>query len=76
MIKIEFVLHKPGEKVKKIAKYAKGNPGDINETVFGTLYDWGIDEEIAIDCASWAELAAIGESYNLDYLDVYIEDAE
>ena len=76
MIKVLFVLHRNGEKKKSLAKYVKENANDINETVFRTLYAWGVKEETAIECASWAELAAIGESYNTDDLDVYIEDEE
>lgn len=37
-------------------------------------YIWGIDEKIAIDCASWGELATIQESYNMDNFDVYIDE--
>lgn len=76
MIKLTFVSHKDNEKVKTIAKYVKGNAYDINECIYNTLTAWGIDEEIAIDCASWGELAGIGESYNMDGFDLYIEDEE
>lgn len=74
MIKIIFVLHKMEEKKKSITKYVKGNMNEINETAYRTLTAFGVDKETAIDCASWAELATVGESYNLDYLDVYIDE--
>lgn len=76
MIKLTFVLHKDYEKVKTIAKYVKENAYDINESIYNTLAAWGIDEEIAIDCASWGEIAEIGESYNMDDFDLYIDDEE
>lgn len=76
MIKITVVLHKENEKVKTIAKYVRGNAWDINESIYNALTAWGIDEEIAIDCASWGELAGIGESYNMDDFDLYIDDEE
>lgn len=76
MIKLTFVSHKDNEKVKTIAKYVRGNTNDINECIYRTLTAWGIDEEIAIDCASWGEIAEIGESYNMDDFDLYIDDEE
>ena len=38
------------------------------------LYKHGIDEETAIDCASWCELATDCESYNEENFDVYLEE--
>lgn len=73
MIKIAFTFYKPGEKKKNIAKYVREDPGEINKTVFYVLYNRGVPEKEAIECASWAELATIGETYALDRRDIYVE---
>lgn len=69
MTKIQIVIHNPH---KNIVRYASGR--DINETVYSVLEKHGIDTETASDCACWCELATIGESYNEENFDVYIED--
>ncbi len=73
-----FILRRKGEKQIIITKTINGC--DVNEMVFGTLYNWGIDEKIAIECASWAELATMEESFIIDepelYLEVYLEPCE
>lgn len=69
-MKIEIVIHNPHE---KITRYAN-NPYDINEKVSSVLIKYGIDEELAIDCACWCELATYGESYNEENFDVYVDE--
>lgn len=73
MIKITFTFCKTGEKETNIAKYVREDPGEINETVFYALYNRGVTEKEAIECASWAELATIGESYALARKDIFVE---
>ena len=70
MIKLLIVIHCPH---KAIEKYVKEDPREINKTVYNFLTHYNIDEEIVIDCASFCELAIIGESYNTEDFDVYIE---
>lgn len=70
MVKIEIVIHKPHTDTT-IKRYGN-SASDINEKVYDALTAHGIDEETAIDCACWCELAAIGESYNTDDFDVYV----
>lgn len=67
-MKFEIVLHNPH---KAITRYGN-NPKDINERVFDTLVRLGIDEEVAIGCACWCELATTEESYNAEEFDVYV----
>ena len=69
-MKIEIVIHHPHE---VITRYGN-NAYDINEKVYETLTKYGIDEETAIDCACWCELALYGESYNTENFDVYVSD--
>lgn len=72
-MKIQMVIHNPHRKVVAITKYAN-TVREINEVIYETLTKHGIDEEIAIDCASWCELATDGESYNEENFDVYLEE--
>lgn len=69
-MKFEIVIHNPHT---AITRYAN-NAWDINEKVYDTLTSHGIDEETAIDCACWCELAGDGESYNTDEFDVYVSE--
>lgn len=69
-MKIEIVFYNPR---KKVTRYAS-DINDINEKVYDTLTRNGISEELAIDCANWAELAIHGESYNEETFDVYISE--
>ncbi|MCM1061229.1 MAG: hypothetical protein NC452_13210 [Eubacterium sp.] len=73
MITLRIVIHKMHKRVKDITKHVKENASDINRTVYDTLTQYGIDVETAIDCASWCELAPVGDSYSTDELDVYID---
>lgn len=45
----------------------------MHDKVFDVLYRNGIEDEKAIDCASWCELAVDGETYNEEEFDVYVE---
>lgn len=72
-MKIQIVIHNPHA---NIVQHVSGNARDINSFVYNTLMDYGIDEKLAIDCASWAEIADYGDSYNERDFDVYIEDDE
>ena len=69
-MKFEIVIHHP---YKAITRYAN-KAWDINEVVYDTLSSNGIDEETAIDCACWCELAGDGEAYNADEFDVYLSE--
>lgn len=71
-MKFEIVIHSP---YKVITRYGN-NTNDINEKVYETLTKYGINEETAIDCASWCELATDGESYNADEFDLYVSEEE
>lgn len=71
MIKIEIALHNPN---KTITLYVKRN--EIHHAVYDRLTQYGIDEERAIECDSWCELAANGERYYEDDFDVFICDNE
>lgn len=73
MIKIEIALYIPD---KAITLYVKKKEKDIKEAVYSRLTQYGIDEERAIECASWCELAIIGEGYYEDDFDVFICDGE
>lgn len=69
-MRFEIVIHNPH---KVITRYGN-NVGDINDRVYDTLSSNGIDEETAIDCACWCELAGDGESYNTNEFDVYVNE--
>lgn len=69
-MKIEIIFANPH---KTVTRYAN-NKWDINERVYNTLTQNGISEELAIDCASWAESTTYGESYNEAAFDVYISE--
>lgn len=69
-MKYEIVIHNPHN---AITRYGS-NLWDINEGIYDTLTRNGIDEETAIDCACWCELATDGESYNTDEFDVYVSE--
>lgn len=71
MVKFTIVIHKP---YKEIIKRLEENSKVINRTIYDILTRYGIDNETAIDCANWCELAVVGDSYNTENLDVYIED--
>lgn len=45
---------------------------NTHESIYDSLVKYGISEEIAIDCASWAEIACEGESYNEELFDAYV----
>lgn len=47
---------------------------EVNSKVFETLKERGIDTEKAIDCASWCELACVGEVYEGDSFEASILD--
>lgn len=68
-MRFEIVIHNPHTTVTRYGNNAR----DINDRIYDTLTRHGIDEEIAIDCACWCELAGEGETYNTDEFDVYIE---
>ena len=72
-MRIQMVIHNPHRKVVAITKHAN-TAREINKVVYDTLAKHGVDEEIAIDCASWCELATDGESYNEQNFDVYLEE--
>ena len=67
-MKFEIVIHNPH---KSIIRYAN-DAWDKNDRVYDTLSRNGIDEETAIDCACWCELAGDAETYNTDEFDVYV----
>lgn len=69
-MKFEIVIHRPHA---TITRYG-GNTGDKNDRVYDALTRNGIDEETAIDCACWCELATDGESYNTEEFDVYVTE--
>lgn len=69
-MKIQIVIHNPH---KNIVMHVK-NTRDINPCVYDALTDHGVDDELAIDCACWCELADYGDSYNEENFDVYIEE--
>lgn len=70
MMKVTVDIHK--DKNNKVTYYAP-NGYDMHDKVFDALYCNGIEEEKAIDCASWCELAVDGETYNEEEFDVYVE---
>ena len=72
-MKIQMVIHNPHRKVVAITKHAN-TAREINKAVYDTLAKHGVDEETAIDCANWCELATDGESYNEENFDVYLEE--
>lgn len=74
MVNFKIVIQKMHEKCKVIEKTLKENPSVINDTIYTILTHYGIDTETAIDCACWCELAIIGDSYNTDEFDVYVEE--
>jgi len=65
-----IVIHKPYKSITKYASHSK----EVHDIVYNTLTRYGIDTFQAIECASWCEIAPIGESYNEENFDVYIED--
>lgn len=69
-MKFEIIIHNPH---KTIIRYGS-DANEINEKVYESLVMYGIDEEAAIDCASWCELAGAGESYNTEEFDVYVSE--
>ncbi len=71
MITFRIVILRP---YKDISLRLKEDAREINKNIFHTLTRYGVDEETAIDCASWGELATIGESYNTENFDVYVEE--
>lgn len=72
-MKVIVDIHKNKNKV--ITHYAN-NGYDMHDKIFDTLYRNGIEEEKAIDCASWCELAVDGEAYMENDFDVYVESEE
>ena len=70
-MEIQIVIHNMHEPVKTIVRCCN-DARDINETVYDVLTKHGINDDIAIDCASWCEIATYGESYNMKNFDVYI----
>lgn len=68
MMKATVVIHKKGCGVA----FTAPSGYEMHDKVFDYLYDNGIDELNAIECACWGELACDGESYNEEF-DVYIE---
>ena len=72
MVTFKIVIHKERHKVQVIEKQLKENARAINNTIYRVLTHYGIGEEIAIDCACWAEYAVVDESYSTEELDVYV----
>ena len=72
MIKVTVDLHKEGEKPFKIT-YRAGSGYYMHDKIFDFLYRNGIKEELAIDAASWCELAEDGMSYMEEDFDLYVE---
>lgn len=70
-MKITIVIHRQNEKVVNVTKYV--DDSDIYETTYNTLIEHGIDNKIAIDCASWCETADYEDSYNMEDFDVYTD---
>lgn len=75
-MKAIIVIHKLNEKVRECTLYDLRDMNDINERVYNALTRFGISEEMAIECASWAELSVDGDSFNEDDFDVYIEESD
>lgn len=71
MINIQIVIHNP---YISIIKSLKENQKCIRDFVYDTLTHYNISEETAIDCASFCELACIGDSYNTEDFDVYVNE--
>ncbi|MEZ3438660.1 MAG: hypothetical protein K1W18_07250 [Oscillospiraceae bacterium] len=72
MVTFKIVIRKPY--YKEITRHLKEDESVINETIYSILTRYGIDDETAIDCACWCELATIGESYNEENFDIYVEE--
>ncbi len=70
-MKIHIVIHDPH---KSIIRCINDAPCVIRELLYNILINHGIDEELAINCANWAETASYGDSYNEQDFDVYIEE--
>lgn len=70
-MEIQIVIHNMHKPVKTIVRHCN-DADDINKTVYDVLSKYGIDNHIAIDCASWCKIATYGESYNMENFDVYI----
>lgn len=68
-MKITIVIHSP----HKIITHYESDMNQINAKVYNTLTKYGIEEEKAIDCASWCELAQAGECYSEENFNVYME---
>lgn len=66
---LNIVIHKP----HRTFTVKENDINEINEKVYEILTKNGINDEAAIDCASWCELACDNESYNTDLFDVYVE---
>lgn len=72
MVKITIAINKNNENTKTYT-YCGASGFDMHYKVYDTLCNNGIDEFLAMECASWCELAGDGESYNEDDFDVYFE---
>lgn len=70
MMKAKVVIHNKGGHGRT---FNAPSGYEMHDKVFDYLYDNGIDELKAIECASWCELACDGESFNEEEFDVYIE---
>lgn len=72
MVTFKIVIHKP---YKEISKHLNKDASVINKTIYSILVHYNIDDETAIDCANWCDqVATIGESYNTENFDVYIDE--
>lgn len=69
-MKFTVVFNKRHEVVVKSAS----NSYEKHEIIYNTLTSHDVDVNIAMDCASFCELAAAGETYNEADFDVYIEE--
>lgn len=52
------------------AQFGKKNHNSIYEYMIST----GCDHDVAADVADWAEIASVGEQYELDGFDIFIVD--
>ena len=65
-----LVMHKP----HKVIGVQPKSMNDINKKIYSKLTENGVSSTSAIDAANWAEVACIGESYNEEMFDIYVEN--
>lgn len=44
------------------------------ERIYDFLVEKGVEQFLAADASSWAELAVVGETYNVKEFDIYMEE--